>query len=208
MRTGSPGVAVAGCREAQYAGAVRVMGQPGFLRPLKCFKMWWPGTELNRRRQPFQGCALPTELPGRGNSSVATRRQFRNAQSCLTAIPHRRSKAVGKPHNRGCFLGLAPIRRNCGDSWRVVRGHLGPPRRAPGSAEAPRYASAGCRSGVSLPATGRRRRWTAPVPWCRRWWRNAPTSASRSVRPSRIPAHGDSPDAPRTWPPPLSESRP
>ena len=25
---------------------------------------WWPGTELNRRRQPFQGCALPTELPG------------------------------------------------------------------------------------------------------------------------------------------------
>src|SRR5215472_101073 len=26
---------------------------------------WWPGTESNRRRQPFQGCALPTELPGR-----------------------------------------------------------------------------------------------------------------------------------------------
>ena len=25
---------------------------------------WWPGTESNRRRQPFQGCALPTELPG------------------------------------------------------------------------------------------------------------------------------------------------
>ena len=30
----------------------------------KCLKTWWPGTELNRRRQPFQGCALPTELPG------------------------------------------------------------------------------------------------------------------------------------------------
>jgi hypothetical protein len=28
------------------------------------FRMWWPGTELNRRRQPFQGCALPPELPG------------------------------------------------------------------------------------------------------------------------------------------------
>ena len=27
-------------------------------------KVWWPGTELNRRRQPFQGCALPPELPG------------------------------------------------------------------------------------------------------------------------------------------------
>src|SRR6516165_7705108 len=38
----------------------------------KCLKTKWPGTESNRRRQPFQGCALPTELPGRGNFSVAT----------------------------------------------------------------------------------------------------------------------------------------
>src|SRR3989442_13865289 len=30
----------------------------------KPFEMWWPGTELNPRRQPFQGCALPPELPG------------------------------------------------------------------------------------------------------------------------------------------------
>src|SRR5208282_4829018 len=29
-----------------------------------CLRIWWPGTELNRRRQPFQGCALPPELPG------------------------------------------------------------------------------------------------------------------------------------------------
>src|SRR5208282_1436287 len=29
---------------------------------------WWPGTELNRRRQPFQGCALPPELPGHFSS--------------------------------------------------------------------------------------------------------------------------------------------
>src|SRR5579883_2929942 len=26
-------------------------------------KKWCRGTELNRRRQPFQGCALPPELP-------------------------------------------------------------------------------------------------------------------------------------------------
>src|ERR1700722_5717016 len=31
---------------------------------IKWFRMWWPGTESNRRRQPFQGCALPAELPG------------------------------------------------------------------------------------------------------------------------------------------------
>ena len=30
----------------------------------KLLILWWPGTELNRRRQPFQGCALPAELPG------------------------------------------------------------------------------------------------------------------------------------------------
>ena len=35
-----------------------------FLVATKSFKMWWPGTDLNRRRQPFQGCALPPELPG------------------------------------------------------------------------------------------------------------------------------------------------
>ena len=27
-------------------------------------KSWWPGTESNRRHKPFQGSALPTELPG------------------------------------------------------------------------------------------------------------------------------------------------
>src|SRR6201999_3419367 len=36
-----------------------------FQSPKLNFKeLWWPGTESNRRRQPFQGCALPTELPG------------------------------------------------------------------------------------------------------------------------------------------------
>ena len=30
----------------------------------KLLKEWWPGTESNRRRRPFQGRALPTELPG------------------------------------------------------------------------------------------------------------------------------------------------
>ena len=37
-----------------------------FLVTAKLFRMWWPGTESNRRRQPFQGCALPAELPGQG----------------------------------------------------------------------------------------------------------------------------------------------
>src|SRR5215467_5321442 len=34
------------------------------LKIRKLLATWWPGTESNRRRQPFQGCALPTELPG------------------------------------------------------------------------------------------------------------------------------------------------
>ena len=40
-------------------------------RRANSFKMWWPGTELNRRRQPFQGCALPPELPGHFCRSTA-----------------------------------------------------------------------------------------------------------------------------------------
>ena len=39
----------------------------------KCLKRWWPGTELNRRRQPFQGCALPPELPGHAGSPLGCR---------------------------------------------------------------------------------------------------------------------------------------
>ena len=30
----------------------------------KRVNLWWPGTESNRRHKPFQGSALPTELPG------------------------------------------------------------------------------------------------------------------------------------------------
>src|ERR1019366_9345346 len=37
-----------------------------FLAAINCLILWWPGTESNRRRQPFQGCALPAELPGHG----------------------------------------------------------------------------------------------------------------------------------------------
>src|ERR1035438_2347947 len=32
---------------------------------------WWPGTGSNRRHADFQSAALPAELPGRGNPSVA-----------------------------------------------------------------------------------------------------------------------------------------
>ncbi len=44
------------------AGKLRVIRK--MKSEVNCFEMWWPGTELNRRRQPFQGCALPPELPG------------------------------------------------------------------------------------------------------------------------------------------------
>jgi hypothetical protein len=37
--------------------------------PCKLLKTWWPGTESNRRRQPFQGC-LPTRLSGSGSKQV------------------------------------------------------------------------------------------------------------------------------------------
>ena len=42
--------------------SVRIMGWiVGWKFPLfttKSFETWWPGTELNRRRQPFQGYVM------------------------------------------------------------------------------------------------------------------------------------------------------
>ena len=32
--------------------------ETAFWKVCKLLKTWWPGTDLNRRRQPFQGCAL------------------------------------------------------------------------------------------------------------------------------------------------------
>ena len=37
---------------------------------LNITKEWWPGTESNRRHKPFQGSALPTELPGQNNQNL------------------------------------------------------------------------------------------------------------------------------------------
>src|SRR5208282_1504256 len=39
------------------AGKLRVIRK--MKNGVNCFEMWWPGTELNRRRQPFQGCSHP-----------------------------------------------------------------------------------------------------------------------------------------------------
>ena len=60
-----------------------------------CFEMWWPGTELNRRRQPFQGCALPPELPGHVSQPVHPPRAARIA--LLTLI------IAGLPTERNSF---------------------------------------------------------------------------------------------------------
>src|SRR5215470_5353890 len=50
----------------------------------KYLKTWWPGTELNRRRQPFQGCVLPFELSG--YCSDHSRFQTLGASECVTLI--------------------------------------------------------------------------------------------------------------------------
>ncbi len=64
-------------------------------------KTWWPGTELNRRRQPFQGCALPPELPGHVSRSsyflcgarglFALRRLSRDCQPENSSTPNARN---------------------------------------------------------------------------------------------------------------------
>ena len=72
--------------------------------------MWWPGTELNRRRQPFQGCALPPELPG----------HFRAAHlSGLRASADARAADYGRPlcahTGRGAAKQKIPVRWDCAE---------------------------------------------------------------------------------------------
>jgi hypothetical protein len=81
----------------------------------KCFGMWWPGRELNPRRQPFQGCALPPELPGHFCSysfvlhrpskqmSVKTRRSE-------TTTGGRLDRALLRFHWAGCHVAKQPTR--------------------------------------------------------------------------------------------------
>src|ERR1700678_259474 len=77
---------------------------------------WWPGTELNRRRQPFQGCALPPELPGhfrnplmhRGQrglfeSRKRLREQASTSNACgtlliITKSPHTQARGTLRDH--------------------------------------------------------------------------------------------------------------
>ena len=60
-----------------YEGEGKGILQPSSHLPTKnpeepLLKTWWPGTELNRRRRPFQGRALPTELPGQSSLIVGS----------------------------------------------------------------------------------------------------------------------------------------
>src|SRR5437870_10622300 len=84
-------------------------------------KSWWPGTESNRRRQPFQGCALPTELPGHAHakSGLELRQQAARTDACKTASII--AKPAGLPQMRwvslvatvlDCFLRSSSARRS------------------------------------------------------------------------------------------------
>src|SRR5215469_13283500 len=44
--------------------------KPGVGVFVSLLKTWWPGTESNRRRQPFQGC-LPTLLSGSDSTQIS-----------------------------------------------------------------------------------------------------------------------------------------
>jgi hypothetical protein len=60
-----------------------------WFRAANSFKMWWPGTDLNRRRQPFQGCALPPELPGHlrcGNSCGCDLKKYSSLSTNVASV--------------------------------------------------------------------------------------------------------------------------
>jgi len=45
-------------------------------RRAKSLKTWWPGTELNRRSQPFQGCSHPMLSVDSAKLSITSLRDF------------------------------------------------------------------------------------------------------------------------------------
>src|SRR5215472_5057278 len=51
------------------------MEPAGKMTGAKLLKTWWPGTELNRRRQPFQGC-IPPSVSGDSATSKHERVSF------------------------------------------------------------------------------------------------------------------------------------
>ncbi len=78
--------------EMQESGEKTRLTNPNKPSPLdprsrKLLKRWWPGTESNRRRQPFQGCALPAELPG--HSRMARRHASLRVTRLLSEGPRR-----------------------------------------------------------------------------------------------------------------------
>src|SRR2546427_12772520 len=81
----------------------------------KPFEMWWPGTELNRRRQPFQGCALPPELPGHSLLTVrpATCVSSRVHAMTVAGLPTANSQRWerGDRHDYSNETGIAPCSR-------------------------------------------------------------------------------------------------
>ena len=74
------------------------MERDSFFGLCKCLKTWWPGTELNRRRQPFQGCALPPELPGH---CLDHSRHQASSRAALVTLGRRRlsADAVNQNHS-------------------------------------------------------------------------------------------------------------
>jgi hypothetical protein len=84
--------------------------ETGFWKICKLLKTWWPGTESNRRRQPFQGCALPTELPGRQAAIVSdTRRDTPRLLPLATAKRKSLARLLSLSHHRA----LCPSQWKC-----------------------------------------------------------------------------------------------
>ena len=83
-------------------------------RRAKSLKTWWPGTELNRRRQPFQGCALPPELPGHFETRL--QRAARNVPSTLivAGLPNRAKRSAASASGA--------LRCSCGATRNATRG--------------------------------------------------------------------------------------
>src|SRR5665213_1792194 len=78
-----------GSGKTYFRGEVRI--SYAWLKPsgsvaAQCLILWWPERDLNPRRQPFQGCALPTELSGHLNEGLLRSKRTRSITRHLNGL--------------------------------------------------------------------------------------------------------------------------
>src|SRR5947207_13662178 len=83
--------------------------------------IWWSGAEFNRRRYPFQCCALPPELPGHVSRAAGGGMLQLSASARLAGGT---TEAQRNAHGTLSIIAITSISLNVHDTFRKARQRL------------------------------------------------------------------------------------